>query len=83
MKKIHKMFHWVQIHFLKAPVLNPESGFLSLYSDGLRAGEPVFDSRQGPDFSLLHIVQTGSGAHAASYPVGTRVSFPRGKPAGA
>jgi hypothetical protein len=30
-------------------------------------------------FSLRHRVQTGSGAHLASYLMGTRVSFPRGK----
>jgi hypothetical protein len=24
------------------------------------------------DFSFLHVIQTGSGAHPASYPVGTR-----------
>jgi hypothetical protein len=29
-------------------------------------------------FSLLHYVQTSSGAHPASYPMGTRDSFPRG-----
>jgi hypothetical protein len=33
------------------------------------------------DFSLLHIVQTGSAAHPASYPMGTGGSFPRGKAA--
>jgi hypothetical protein len=27
-------------------------------------------------FSLLHSVQTGTGAHPASYPTGTRSSFP-------
>jgi hypothetical protein len=27
------------------------------------------------EFSLLHVVQTGSGAHSASYPVGTGDSF--------
>jgi hypothetical protein len=31
------------------------------------------------DFSLHHIVQTGSGAHPASYPMVTAGSFPRGK----
>jgi hypothetical protein len=31
----------------------------------------------------LHRVQNGSGAHSASYPMGTRVSFPAGKAAGA
>jgi hypothetical protein len=31
------------------------------------------------DFSLLPSVQTGSGAHPASYPMGTGGSFPGGK----
>jgi hypothetical protein len=31
--------------------------------------------------SLLHRVQTGSVAHPASYKMGTRDSFPRGKAA--
>jgi hypothetical protein len=31
------------------------------------------------DFSLLNSVQTGSGAHPTSYPVGTGGSFPRDK----
>jgi hypothetical protein len=35
------------------------------------------------NFSLSHRVQTGSGAHTASYQMGTRVSFPGGKSAGA
>jgi hypothetical protein len=35
------------------------------------------------NFSLNHRVQNGSGAHPASYPVGTRGSFPGGKAAGA
>jgi hypothetical protein len=30
------------------------------------------------DFSLLHSVQTGSGAHPASYPMRTGVPFPGG-----
>jgi hypothetical protein len=34
------------------------------------------------NFSLHH-VQNGSGAHSASYPMGTRGSFLRGKAAGA
>jgi hypothetical protein len=33
--------------------------------------------------NFLHVVQTGSGAHPASYPVGTEGSFPGGKAAGA
>jgi hypothetical protein len=31
------------------------------------------------NFSLHHRVQTGSGAHPASYPMGTEFSFPGGK----
>jgi hypothetical protein len=35
------------------------------------------------NFSLHHRVQIGSGAHTASFPIGTRDSFPGGKAAGA
>jgi hypothetical protein len=35
------------------------------------------------NFFLHHRVQKGSGAHPASYPMGTRGSFPGGKVAGA
>jgi hypothetical protein len=35
------------------------------------------------NFSLHRRVQNGSGDHPASYPVGTRGSFPGGKAAGA
>jgi glutamine synthetase len=34
------------------------------------------------NFSLQHRVQNGSGTHPASYPVGTKESFPGGKAAG-
>jgi hypothetical protein len=34
-------------------------------------------------FSLLQSVQTGSGAHPAAYPMGTRGLLPRRKAAGA
>jgi hypothetical protein len=33
------------------------------------------------NFSLHHHIQNASGAHAASYPMGTRGSFPEGKAA--
>jgi hypothetical protein len=36
----------------------------------------------GQKFSLLHAVQTGSGAHPASYPMGTGGSFSGAKTAG-
>jgi hypothetical protein len=32
----------------------------------------------GSEFSLLHIIQTVSGSHPASYPIGSMVLFPRG-----
>jgi hypothetical protein len=35
------------------------------------------------NFSLHHRLQNDSGAHPASYPMGTRSSFPWGKAAGA
>jgi hypothetical protein len=35
------------------------------------------------NFSLHHHAQNGSGAHPASYPIGTRDSSPVGKAAGA
>jgi hypothetical protein len=41
-----------------------------------------FPARTGK-FSLHHRVQSGPGAHPASYPVGTRGSLPGGKVAGA
>jgi hypothetical protein len=42
----------------------------------LRSERPGFDSRQGQGyFSLRHRIQTGSGAHPVSYPVGTRNYF--------
>jgi hypothetical protein len=47
-----------------------------------RSSRVLFPTGAG-NFSLHHRVQTGSGAHPASYPMGTRVSFPGGKVAGA
>jgi hypothetical protein len=57
--------------------------FLSLLCpwclDGLGAGQPGLNSRQGQDVSLLHNVQSGSGAHPAPYPMSTWGSFSGGK----
>jgi hypothetical protein len=47
-----------------------------------RGSRVRFPARAG-NFSVHHRVQNGSGAHPASYPVGTRGSFPGGKTAGA
>jgi hypothetical protein len=47
------------------------------YSDGLRAGQPGFDSQQGArDFFLFDSFQTGSGAHPVSSPMGNGVEGP-------
>jgi hypothetical protein len=49
-------------------------------SNWLLPERPGFDSRQGQEIcSLRHSVQTGSGDHTASYPVGTGGSFPGSK----
>jgi hypothetical protein len=52
--------------------LTPEPGQLSRYSDEIQAGRMGFDSQQGKDFSILHSIQTTSGAHPVSYPMGYR-----------
>jgi hypothetical protein len=46
-------------------------------------GSRVRFSAGAGNFSFHHRIQNGSGAHPASYPMGTRVSFPVGKAAGA
>jgi len=46
----------------------------------LRAGRPGFYSEHGQEFIFLHHrVQTSTGVHPASYPMGTVGSFPEGK----
>jgi hypothetical protein len=46
-------------------------------------GSKVRFQVEAGNFSLHHPVQKGSGAHPPSCPMGTRVSFPVGKAAGA
>jgi hypothetical protein len=43
---------------------------------GWTTKESEFESQWGQEFSLLHVVQTSSGAHLASCPMGTGVLFP-------
>jgi hypothetical protein len=44
-------------------------------------GSRVRFRAEAGNFSLHHRVQTGSGAHPPSYPMGTKGSFPGGKAA--
>jgi hypothetical protein len=52
---------------------------------GIAIGYPLddqgveFESWWWQEFSLPHVVQTGSRTHPVSYPMGTGGSFPRGK----
>jgi hypothetical protein len=47
-------------------------------------GVQGFEAHAGAgNFSRHHLVQNGSGAHSASYPMGSRDSFPGVKVAGA
>jgi hypothetical protein len=45
----------------------------------LATGWLEFESLYGKEFYFLHVVQIGSRAHPASYPMGTGDSFPEGK----
>jgi hypothetical protein len=49
----------------------------------LATGWSEFEPRQSQEYSLLHVVQTGSGIHRASYPTCTEGSFPGDTVAGA
>jgi hypothetical protein len=42
-----------------------------------------FESQEDQEFSLVHVVQTGSGAHPVSYTMPIVEYFLRGKEAGA
>jgi hypothetical protein len=68
------------------PVLNESSdssvGIALGYGLEDRGSSVRFPTGAG-NFSLHHCVQNGSGARPASYPMGTRGSFPGGKAAGA
>jgi hypothetical protein len=54
-----------------------------LLATGWAAERSEFESRKGNEFSSNHVVQTGSGAHPASYPMVTGSFLSGGKAAGA
>jgi hypothetical protein len=67
-----------------------ETGGCSVVTSTMETGYGLDDRMIGVrvpevagNFSLHHHVQNGSGAPLASYPMGTRGSFPRDKAAGA
>jgi hypothetical protein len=59
--------------------MNGDRGIAQWYrlSNGL--DERGFESPVGAGNFSHHLVQTGSGIHPASYPMGARGSFPGGK----
>jgi hypothetical protein len=63
--------------------LSNEAPFLSLFEVTYPLNLQLYASHYIQHISLHHRVQTGSGVHPPSYPVGTRGSFPGGKAAGA
>jgi hypothetical protein len=66
-------------HKFKFLQVQIRAGIAQWYSAGLRAGwSGVRVPAAAGNFSLHHRVQTGSEAHPASYPMGTRGSFPGG-----
>jgi hypothetical protein len=60
-------------------VLSLGEGIVQWLKRRARAGRPGFDSRQGKKCSPLRRVQTASGAHSASYPIGTGANVPGSK----
>jgi hypothetical protein len=55
----------------------------SVWIQAARQSDRGFESQYRQEFSLLHVVHTGSGAHPATYPMGTGGSLRRGKEDGA
>jgi hypothetical protein len=76
-------WQWVDTSQYLADIKSYDSSFgiATVYKIGGR-GIGVRFPASARDFSLLHSVQTGSGAHPASYTMGTRGCFPGGKAAG-
>jgi len=78
------MGHRVGLVFVIMEYTEISPPILSGTATRLRAGQSMVRLPVGAgNFSLHHRVQTVSGAHLASYPIGTRGSFLVGKAAGA
>jgi hypothetical protein len=61
---------WPWDHLVTSPLASSPEVYRR-YRYGPRAARYDFDSWQGQNFSLLHSVQTGSGANPAFYPMRT------------
>jgi hypothetical protein len=70
-----------QLHSLKQKIRAGIVQSVQRLATGWTTKGSGFESRWGQKCSLLHVVQTCSGAHPASYPMGTGGSFPRHKAA--
>jgi hypothetical protein len=73
--------HWLQINIIIRSRYSSLAMALGYELDD-RGSRVRFPEGAG-NFSLHRRVQNGSGAHPASYPMGSRGSFPGGKAAGA
>jgi hypothetical protein len=72
--EIYKYYVYVKSH-------DSSVGIALSYGLDVRGSRVRFPAGAG-NFSLHHRIQNGSGAQPASYPMGTRGSFPEGKAAG-
>jgi hypothetical protein len=74
-------------HLLSSRALNFKKFVSNVYEPEERSRyswtteESEFESRQGQEFSFLYVIQTGSGAYPASYPMENGGSFPGSKAA--
>jgi hypothetical protein len=82
-KKILLDLFCTNIYFVRVFVKSRDSSFGIVLGYGLddRGSRFRFPAGAG-NFSLHHRVQNGTGAHPASYPMGTTGSFPGSKAAG-
>jgi hypothetical protein len=77
------LHNYVKLIIFLLTIKNRRWDKLSGITLGYGLDDPGFESRQGLNSFLRHSVQTGFGVYPASYPMGTRGSFPGGKAAGA
>jgi hypothetical protein len=63
-------------------IIGPTAHSIQQLATGSTTKGSEFESWWEQECSLLHVVQNGSGAHPASYPMGTEVFFPEDKAAG-